>query len=290
MKKILCLVVMFLFVTIAGCSRNSGNGIQVKGSDTMVNLVQAWAEEFDKENPGENISVTGGGSGTGISAFISHSCDIISASRKMTPEEVSLAVKNGITPKEYVVALDGIVVVVNPKNSIGKLTMDQLRDIFIGKIKNWEEVGGKNKNIVLLSREINSGTHVFFKEHVIRKGNPTGPEEFTSSCLLLPSSQAIADEVSQNPDAIGYYGMGYISKNQKIIAVAKNKGSAYIEPSIETVRKNIYPISRPLFLYTKIDAKESIKKFIDFAFSKMGQEIVKKTDFVPIVTIETVKK
>ncbi|MDD5687098.1 MAG: PstS family phosphate ABC transporter substrate-binding protein [Elusimicrobia bacterium] len=286
MKKCLCLVAICLFGIMAGCSRNSGNSIQVKGSDTMVNLVQVWAEEFDKENPGENISVTGGGSGTGISAFVNNSCDIVSSSRKMTAEETALAVKNGITPKEYAVALDGIVVVVNPNNPVKKLTLEQLRDIFTGKIKNWKDVDGKDSNIVLLSREINSGTHVFFKEHVLRKGNPKGPEEFASSCLLLPSSQAVADEVSQNSDAIGYYGMGYISKNQKIIAVAKNKGSAYVEPSIETVQKNIYPISRPLFLYTKVDAKESIRKFVDFVFSKTGQEIVKKTDFVPIGTVK----
>src|SRR3989339_863339 len=279
-------LIMMLIYAIAGCSRNSGNGIQVKGSDTMVNLVQAWAEEFDKENPGENISVTGGGSGTGISSLVNNSCDIVSSSRQMTAEETSLAVKNGITPKEYAVALDGIVVVVNPKNSVYKLTIDQLKDIFTGKIKNWKEIGGKDENIVLLSREINSGTHVFFKEHVLRKGNPKGPEEFASSCLLLPSSQAVADEVSQNSNAIGYYGMGYISKNQKTVAVAKNEGSAYMEPSIKTVQNNTYPISRPLFLYTKVDAKESIKKFIDFAFSKIGQEIVEKTDFVPIGRIK----
>ncbi|MBU2614126.1 MAG: PstS family phosphate ABC transporter substrate-binding protein [Elusimicrobia bacterium] len=284
MKKIsfyLLSCVLVLSFTV-GCGKKSGDSIQIKGSDTMVNLVQAWSEEFSKENPGANMSVTGGGTGTGIASFISGSCDIVAASRQMEPKEIELAKRNGLEEKEFIVSLDGIAVVVNPKNPVGNLTIDQLRDIFTGKIQNWNEVGGNDAKIVLLSREINSGTHVFFKEHILRKGNPKGSEEFSPGALLMPSSQAIADEVAQNTNTIGYYGMGYISPKQKLVAVSKGPKMLFVLPSIETVQNNSYPISRPLYLYTKNNAPDTVSKFVDFTLSSKGQEIVKKLDFVPV--------
>jgi phosphate transport system substrate-binding protein len=200
----------------------------------------------------------------------------------MKKEEIKLAQERGVNPLEHIVALDGIAVVVNPRNPVSKLTMEQLRGIFMGSIKNWKEVGGEDKKIVILSREVNSGTHVFFKEHVLRRGNEKGPEEFAADALLMPSSQAIADEVAQNTQAIGYYGMGYISAKQKALAVAKDEKSEYVEPLVANVVNNTYPISRPLFLYTNGQPQGLAKKFVDFVFSKEGQEIVAKTDFVPI--------
>lgn len=256
--------------------------IQIKGSDTMVNLGQAWAEEFNNIHPDVNIAVTGGGSGTGITALINGTCDICETSRAMEPKEIRAAEAKGIMPNQEIIALDGIAVVVNPKNSMKNLTMSQLRDIFMGNIKNWRALGGANKPIVLLSREVNSGTHIFFKEHVLRSGNAKGVEEFSPGALLMPSSQAIADEVMNNENAIGYYGMGYISKYQKAIAVAKDESSNFVEPTTENVKNNAYPISRPLYLYTNGKPAGAIKDFIDFVFSKEGQEIVRKTDFVPI--------
>ena len=258
------------------------NSIQVKGSDTMVNLGQAWAEQFMEENPAEFVAVTGGGSGTGIAALINSTCDIAETSRSMKDQEIKMAEDKGVNPLEHIVALDGIAVVVNPQNPVSHLTMEQLRSIFMGTIKNWKEVGGEDKKIVILSREVNSGTHVFLKEHVLRRGNEKGPEEFAPDALLMPSSQAIADEVANNPNAIGYYGMGYISDKQKAIAVAKDENSEYISPTVENVLSGIYPISRPLFLYTNGEPQGLVKKFVDFCFSKEGQEIVAKTDFVPI--------
>ncbi len=248
----------------------------------MVNLGQAWAEAYMKINKTISIAVTGGGSGTGISALINNTCDICEVSREMKDSEIKLAQNKGIQPYKIDVALDGLAVVVNPKNPISNLTLDQLADIFSGKIKNWNELGGPNSPIVILSREVNSGTHVYFKEHVLRKGNPEGTEEFASSALLMPSSQAIADEVSQNPNAIGYYGMGYIASQQKAIHVAKNKKSPFIEPTIENVISKAYPISRPLIIYTKGEPQGSLKQFIDFILSDEGQKIVKNIDFVPI--------
>ncbi|MBI3990580.1 MAG: phosphate ABC transporter substrate-binding protein [Candidatus Omnitrophica bacterium] len=248
----------------------------------MVNLGQAWAEAFNKNNPEVNVAVTGGGSGTGISALIAGTADIAECSRTMKEKEIEKAKQNGITPVEFTVALDGLAVVVHPDNPVTKMTINELADIFTGKITNWKELGGKNLAIVILSREVNSGTHVYFKEHVLRKGNEKGPEEFSPTALLMPSSQAIADEVSQNPNAIGYYGMGYVSPAQKAIAVAKDKNSPYIEPKIENVKNGKYPISRPLLMYTKGEPQGNVKEFIGFALSFEGQEIVVKTDFVPV--------
>jgi phosphate transport system substrate-binding protein len=258
------------------------NSIQIKGSDTMVNLGQAWAEKYVQNNPAEFIAVTGGGSGTGISSLISGTCDIAMSSRNIKGKEISLAKQKGINPYEIKIALDGLAVVVSPKNPVGKLTMDQLAQIFTGKITNWKEVGGQDLKIVILSREVNSGTHVYFKEHVLKRGDPNSKEEFTPGALLLSSSQAIADEVAQNPNAIGYYGMGYISSKQKPVFVAKDEKSEYEAPTIENVVNGKYPISRPLLLYTNNQPQGLVKKFVDFCLSKEGQDIVLKTDFVPI--------
>jgi len=277
-------ITLFIAALIAFCpsAAFARDSIQIKGSDTMVNLGQAWAEEFNRLHPDANIAVTGGGSGTGIAALISGTCDIAECSRAMEPKEIRQARDRGIEPVEEIVALDGIAVVVHPNNPIKNLTMDQLRDIFMGNITNWKQAGGVNKQIVILSREVNSGTHIFFKEHVLRRGQVKGPEEFSPGALLMPSSQAIADEVSNNENAIGYYGMGYISPQQKVVAVARDSSSPYIEPTIENVKSDLYPISRPLYMYTNDKPKGVIKEFMDFVYSKEGQEIVKKIDFVPI--------
>ncbi|MFA5795011.1 MAG: phosphate ABC transporter substrate-binding protein [Candidatus Brocadiia bacterium] len=290
LKKVL-IVGLIGSMGILGCGRDDAarqarnetkTSIQIKGSDTMVNLVQAWAEVFMKKNPQKQLAVTGGGSGTGISSLISNTCDICMSSRNIKEKEIALAQQKGVNPFEIKVALDGLAVVVHPSNPISKLTQAQLADIFTGKIASWKEVGGKDAKIVILSREVTSGTHVYFKEHILRKGIANGPEEFASSALMLPSSQAIADEVTNNPDAIGYYGMGYISAKQKPISVAKDEKSEYEAPTTENVISGKYPISRPLLLYVNGQPKGLDKEFIDFALSPEGQEIVVKTDFVPV--------
>lgn len=275
---------MFIAViTAAGLfAAQDDNSIQIKGSDTMVNLGQAWAEVYMQKNPDEFIAVTGGGSGTGLSSLICGTCDIAMSSRNIKEREILLAKKKGIDPYEIKVALDGLAVIVNPKNTIDRLTVDQLAGIFTGKICNWKELGGADEKIVILSREVNSGTHVYFKEHVLRNNDPNSREEFAPGALLLSSSQAIADEVAGNPAAIGYYGMGYISAKQKPVSVAKDASSEYIVPAIDNVLTGAYPISRPLFIYTNGAPVGLAKKFIDFALSKEGQEIVLATDFVPI--------
>ncbi|MDO8602275.1 MAG: PstS family phosphate ABC transporter substrate-binding protein [Candidatus Omnitrophota bacterium] len=280
-KKGLFILVMLMF-TASVFAASAKNTIQIKGSDTMVNLSQAWAERYMQENPGDFVAITGGGSGTGISALISGTCDITNASRIIKEKEIALAKQRGINPYEIKVGLDGLAVVVNPDNPVSKLTIDQLAQIFTGKIANWKEAGGVDAKIVLLSREVNSGTHVYFKEHVLRKNDPNSKEEFSPGALMLSSSQAIADEVAGNPAAIGYYGMGYISKKQKPIFVAKDEKSEYEAPTIENVVNGKYPISRPLLLYTNGAPQGLVKKFVDFVLSSEGQDIVLLTDFVPV--------
>ncbi len=281
MKKVLLVLALLMF-SASSFAASSKNSIQVKGSDTMVNLAQAWAEKYMEENAGEFVAVTGGGSGTGLSSLISGTCDIAMSSRNIKQKEIDLAKQKGINPYEIKVGLDGLAVVVSPQNPVSKLTLQQLADIFTGKIKNWKELGGKDLKIVILSREVNSGTHVYFKEHVLRRGDANGKEEFSPSALMLSSSQAIADEIAGNPSAIGYYGMGYISSKQKAVSIANDDKSPYIEPTIDNVLSGKYPISRPLFLYCNGEPRGLTKRFIDFDLSKEGQEIVLKTDFVPI--------
>jgi phosphate transport system substrate-binding protein len=284
--------VLIGLLLLSGCARKSSdqaNSLQIKGSDTMVNLGQAWAEEYMKLNPGKSIAVTGGGSGTGITALINNTCDIAEVSREMKQSEIDLIASKGAAPKKLIVALDGLAVVVSPENKISELTMNQLADIFTGRIRNWKEVGGRDAKIVLLSREVNSGTHVYFKEHVLRHGQADGREEFAAEALLLSSSQAIADEVSQNQDAIGYYGMGYITAKEKALKVAKDKNSPYEAPTMENVISGAYPISRPLLMYTKGEPQGLAKIFIEFVLSPAGQQVVKKLDFVPVKPLEQSK-
>ena len=277
-------------MVLGGCGRPTASmaaggpqgTVQIKGSDTMVNLVQAWAEGFMERYPSVMVSVTGGGSGTGIASLLNGTTDIASCSRAMSDAELAQAKAQGWTPAEMTVALDGLVVVVHPNNPVSQLTLQQLADIFTGKITNWREVGGTNASIVVLSREVNSGTHVYFKEHVLRHGNAKGHEEYARSALLLSSSQAIADEVAHNVQAIGYYGMGYLSPQHKAIAVGRDVQGPFVPPAIEAVRSGAYPISRPLMFYVRDAQTNFVKLFLDFALSPDGQGIVSQQDFVPI--------
>lgn len=282
MFKQFCTILFLVILSNPTYAAKDKDSIQIKGSDTMVNLGQAWAERYMEKNPAEFVAVTGGGSGTGIASLISGTCDIAMSSRDIKDKEIALAKQKGITPNEIRVGLDGLAVVVNINNPVNKLTIEQLAQIFTGRITNWKELGGRDEKIVLLSREVNSGTHVYFKEHVLRKNDPNSREEFATSALLLPSSQAIADEVAANTSAIGYYGMGYISARQKAILIAKDAKSEYVAPTVEDVVNGRYPISRPLFVYINGEPQGVVKRFIDFVLSREGQEIVLKTDFVPI--------
>ena len=209
--------------------------IQNKGSDTLVNLALAWAEAYRTVAPEVSIAVTGGGSGTGIAALINGTVDIANASRAMKENEIADARKNGIDPQEFTVAIDALAVVVNQANPVEQLTIDQLADIFTGRVTNWQEVGGADAPIILVSRETNSGTHVYFLEEVIRKGDSENTDVFAPQTLLMPSSVGITSEVQRNPNAIGYDGLGYTDPaHEKLIAVARDANSPHVVPSVAT--------------------------------------------------------
>ncbi|MDR0977421.1 MAG: phosphate ABC transporter substrate-binding protein [Endomicrobium sp.] len=292
MKKIIkpLLVLAAVICFLYGCNKyNNGSSrykytasIKIKGSDTIVNLIQAWSENFAKQYPTCDVSVTGGGSGTGFASLINKTCDIAMSSREIETEERKLAEKNNVKPVEFKIGIDGLVVLVNKNNPIDKLTIGQLRDIFMGKITNWKEVGGEDLVIVILSRESNSGTHMFFKERVLRNNSKDAKDEFSLHSLMMSSSEAICDEVSQNPNALGYTGMGFINDSVKALSVADDNKSEYIYPNAENIFNGLYPISRPLYLYTDGVPVSVIKMFIDYSLSKDGQKVVLDTDFVPV--------
>lgn len=256
--------------------------IQNKGSDTLVNLALAWAERYRQLNPSVAIAVTGGGSGTGIAALINGTVDIANASRKMKDDEISQAKANGIEPVEFVVAIDALAVVVHPDNPVSQLTIDQLADMFAGRITNWREVGGRDAPIILLSRETNSGTHVYFLEEVVRKGSKDNKDIFAPQTLLMPSSVGITSEIRRNPNAIGYDGLGYVTDHEKMIAVAKNADSPYVLPSVQSGADGSYPIARDLYMYTAGQPDEVIAKYLAWIRGPEGQQIVSDLGFVPL--------
>jgi len=284
----------FIFVTslfLASCgpaspteaaSDSSAAYIENKGSDTIVNLALAWAEEYQAAHPEVRISVTGGGSGTGIAALINGTVDIANASRKIKDEEMAEAQSKGIEPVEFIVARDAIAVIVNPGNPVDELTLQQISDIYSGKISNWSEVGGEDRPIVRLSRETNSGTHVYFLETVLRLSQKENKTLFSMDTLLLPSSEGIVAEVRQNPNAIGYDGLGYVPDDLKTIAIAKEAGGPYVLPSIETVNDKSYAIARDLYMYTNGQPTGAIKDFLDWILSDEAQAIVAELGFVPV--------
>ncbi len=256
--------------------------IENKGSDTIVNLALAWAEQYQADHADVRISVTGGGSGTGIAALVNGTVDIANASRQIKGEELAEAEAKGIEPVEFVIARDAIAVIVNPENPVSELTLQQIADIYSGKITNWQEVGGEDRPIVRLSRETNSGTHVYFLETVLRLGDKENKTLFSMDTLLLPSSEGIIYEVRQNPNAIGYDGLGYVPHDLKMIAIAKEQGGAYILPSADTVNDGTYPIARDLYMYTAGQPTGAVKAYLDWILSPAAQAIVTKLGFVPI--------
>ena len=289
--RALCLLAVGMAWLLVGCGAQPGGtsnpaaeaaqAIENKGSDTLVNLALAWAETYMGFRPNVRISVTGGGSGTGIAAMINGTVDIANASRAMKPEEIAAAQANGISPVEFTVARDAIAVVVHPSNPVDTLTLQQISDIYTGKITNWSQVGGEDRPIVLLSRESNSGTYVYFLENVIRLGNKESELLFTPDTLLMPSSEGISAEVRQNPNAIGYDGLGYVTADQKMVAVARDADAPYVLPSGETVNDGSYPIARPLYMYTAGEPAGQVKEYLAWVMGD-GQSLVTELGFVPL--------
>ena len=250
--------------------------IQLKGSDTILSLSQAVAEDYMKTHKGAKISVTGGGSGTGIAAKLNKTVDIAMASREMKDAEWAKAKSAGLDLQEIIIAYDGITIIVNKSNPVKNLTSEQLREIFMGTVKNWKEVGGPDEKIVVLSRDSSSGTHVYFKEHILRKGNEKGPEEYSKEALFLPSNEALKSQVEKTKGAIAYIGMGYMENTVKEVTVNG------VEATLANVKAKKYPISRAVYWYVDKKATGTTKDLINYMLSPKGQAIVKKEGFVPV--------
>jgi phosphate transport system substrate-binding protein len=284
-KWIALSLVVILAIGLVGCGKKADTAatgetsstaeltgaLNVEGSDTMVNLAQAWAEEFGTTNPGVMISVKGGGSGTGIAALINGTVDFANASREFKSEETTMATDKGVNPVETEVAKDAIAVVVNPANKVKGLTIDQLGKIYRGEITNWKDVGGTDATIVLLSRDSSSGTYEYFKEEVVGK-----ELEYAKAAKLLPSTQAIVDETKANPNAIGYIGLGYVTPDVTVIEV---DGKA---ASVEGALDGSYVLSRGLYMYSNGAPTGVGKAYIDYILSDAGQKVVTDQGFVPL--------
>jgi phosphate transport system substrate-binding protein len=265
-------------------SRLSAQGmIQVKGSDSEVNLVQRLAEVFMQKNPGVNISVTGGGSGTGIAALINKQTDIANSSRELSAKEEEAAKKVGVNPFRVAFATDAISVILHPENPVSKLTIDQLGKIFKGEIGNWKEVGGPEVKISLYGRQSNSGTYVFFREFVL-KG------DYSQHMKSMNGNAQIVEGVQRDKAGVGYVAVGYVVGEKgevkpgvKILNVAKDdKSEAFSPAKMENVMSGKYPISRPLNQYLNGKPTAKLLEFMKFQIGLEGQEIVKKQGFFPV--------
>ena len=258
--------------------------IQVKGSDTLVNLVQRLSEVYMEAHADAAIAVTGGGSGVGIAALIANRINIADASRPMKAKEKTAAKENGVVPSEIVIGIDGLSVIINANNPVKSLTVDQIGAIFRGEISNWSEVGGPNMAISLYGRQANSGTYVFFQEHVLSK------KDYSAKMKRMNGNAQIVEGVKADKSAIGYVGIGYVfddtgkvMKGLKVLEVALDANSKPVTPLIsENVKSGLYPIARALYQYTNGKPKDEVKNFIAFELSPEGQKVVEEMGFYPV--------
>lgn len=280
--KLAVLLLLLSSFAVAGCGKKDKNtqnkkSVTIKGSDTMVHLMSTLAEAFMKKSPEVQVSVTGGGSGTGIAALINGTTDICASSRDIQQKEKDQAKEKNINAVEKTIAYDGIAIVVNPENPIQDITLEQLKKIYTGAYTNWKELGGPDQPITTLSRESNSGTYVFFQEHVLNK------ENYAPSVKLMPASSSIVQSISSDKWSIGYVGLGYTKEAKvKIVPVKKDANSAAVTPTHETVLDKSYGIARPLFLYFNGEPENNNKLFLDFAMSPEGQKIVEETGYITL--------
>jgi len=282
LKKLTIIVLATL--TLLGGLLLGAKMIQIKGSDTMVNLVQVLAEEYMGKTPGSAIAVLGGGSGTGITGLINGTCDIADHSREWKPKEIDQAWDKGVTPKFFVVAVDGLSIVVNEKNPIEQLTVAQVGAIYRGEVKNWKAVGGDQKAISLYGRQSNSGTYVFMQEFVL------GNKNYSTDMKEMNGNAQIIEGILQDEGAVGYVGVGYlydenhqIRKGIKVLKISKEpKGTGFLPTDKAAVDSGAYPISRPLFMATNGKPKGDVGSFLTWILSPEGQSIVEREGFFTI--------
>lgn len=254
----------------------AGRTITLKGSDTMVILGQRWAENYMASHKDAVIQVTGGGSGTGIAALINGSADIAQSSRMMKDKEKQeVKTKRGAAPAEIATAMDGLAIYVHEGNPLTKLAIPKIKEIYQGDILNWKDLGGPDEEIVVYSRENNSGTYAYFKEHVLKS------EDFAPAVQTLPGTASIINAVSKDEWSIGYGGIGY-SRGVRILAVATDDSSAYFEPTEAHVESGKYPLARPLFWYTVGEPTGEIKSLVDWVLSPVGQKVVTDVGYYPL--------
>ena len=304
-RSALCSLLLALGVTavlgLAGCGEGgpaAGGGqaqkatIQTKGSDTMVNVAQAWAEEYAKVEPNVEVEVSGGGSGPGIAALGKGMIDIATASRNMKPDEVEQARKNnaGKEPKELVVGHDALAIYVHKDNPLNEITIEQLARIFAedGNFTKWSELGVtlpgvSDDTIVRVSRQSSSGTYEFFREHVLQK------KDFKLGSRDLNGSKEVVELIGGTKTAIGYSGMGYATPQVKMLKVAAKAGDPAYPPTIENALNKTYPLARSLLLYTLGEPQGAVKKYIDWIMSDAGQKIMADCGYVPITAAENAK-
>lgn len=263
-------------IALAAVVVSPSETITIKGSDTMVILVQQWAERFMAGNKETTIQVTGGGSGTGISALINGTTDICASSRPIKPaEQQRIRQKYGRGPVEIKVAKDGIAIYVNEKNPVQDLTLDQIRMIYTGKITNWKQVGGEDAKIILYSRENNSGTYAYFKEEVLREA------DFAPQTQSLPGTAGVVNSIARDVYGIGYGGSAY-GKGIRELKVKKDAASPALAPTLKNIQAGDYPITRFLYFYVRTRPDGAMKGFIDFALSAEGQKVVTDVGYFPI--------
>jgi len=275
-RKAIAVLTLAGVLAAAGSLLAQRRNITVKGSDTLVILGQRWAEDYMKKNPGISIQVTGGGSGTGIAALINGTTDVAESSRPMKPKEIAgVKAKQGKDVLELPVAVDGLAVYVHKTNPVTELSLAQLKAIYTGAVKNWKEVGGNDERIILYSRENNSGTYVYFKEHVLENA------DYFPTAQTLPGTAAVINAVAKDRRGIGYGGIAY-GEGVKHLRVKKDANSPAVEPSMENVLTAQYPISRHLFWYLAGQPAGDLKAFAEWVVSKEGQQVVEKVGYYPL--------
>ena len=294
---LLLLAASLAAVGVLGCARSEESGqssqggqskaqamtIRVEGSDTMVNLAQAWAEEYKKKHPEVSIQVNGGGSGVGIASLIDGNCDLANASREIEPKETArVKAKRGVNPKTYVVGYDALAIYVHKDNPMDSISIDELAEIYGdgGKIVNWSQVGAKipgKGEIVRVSRQTSSGTYVYFREHILGK-----KRDYKDGSLDQSGSKDVVALVSHTPNAIGYSGMGYATPEVKMLKISKHKGEPGVEPTVANAKKGTYPITRSLMIYSAGEPSGPAKQYLDWIMSPEGQKVVVELGYVPV--------
>ena len=283
-----------LLATLSGCDRAGRNGrehgetpIRVEGSDTMVNIAQAWAEEYHKLHPQISVQVLGGGSGVGIASLIDGNCDLANTSRKMTHNELESAkAKRGVTALEHVVGFDALAVYVNKGNPLDFISVEELAEIYGegGLITGWSQLGvtdlpGGNDKIVWINRQNSSGTYAYFREAVLGKHR-----DYKLGSIDQSGSKDVVELIAHTPGAIGYSGMGYDTPGVKMLRISKRRGQPSIAPTVKNARDGSYPITRPLQIYTAGEPAGHVKQYLDWMLSSQGQNIVQSQGYVPKVT------